>query len=104
MKSIIIKGFIGVVSSLIASGIKYSFTKEWLWNYNLPLWIWLSITIGIYLIYKLTLYIIFKWKLNNILSEYKEGVIGDSFQYTREYIKSKDKFSVYGLEPYNIKI
>lgn len=101
-----IKGiFIGVISSLIASGIvNFFFTKEWLWNYNLPIWIWLSITVGIYLIYKLTLYIIFKWKLNNILSEYKEGGIGDSFQYTWEYKKSKDKFSVYGYEPYNIKI
>ena len=100
-----IKGIIiGVISSLIASGVVYIFTKELLWNYNLPLWIWLSITVGIYLIYKLTLYIIFKWRLNNILSEYKEGAIGDSFPYTWEYKKSKGPYSIYGYEPYNIKI
>ena len=100
-----IKGIvIGVISSLIASGIIYFFTKEWLWNYNLPLWIWLSITVGIYLIYKLTQYIIFKWRLDNIISEYKEGTIGDSFPYTWEYKKSKGPYSIYGYEPYNIKI
>lgn len=105
MKKDIVRSFLlGIFSSLIASGIIYFFTKEWLWNYNLSLWIWLSITVGIYLIYKLTQYIIFKWRLNNILSEYKEGIIGDSFPYTWEYKKSKGPYSIYGYEPYNIKI
>lgn len=105
MKKDIVRSFIsGIFSSLIASGIIYFFTKEWLWNYNLPLWIWLSITVGIYLIYKLILYIIFKSRLNNIISEYKEGTIGDSFPYTWEYKKSKGPYSIYGYEPYNIKI
>ena len=105
MKKDIVRSFIsGIFSSLIASGIIYFFTKEWLWNYNLPLWIWLSITVGIYLIYKLILYIIFKSRLNNIISEYKEGTIGDSFPYTWEYKKSTGPYSIYGYEPYNIKI
>ena len=42
--------------------------------------------------------------MNDILSEFKEGYMGDSFPYTWEYKKSKGPYSVYGYEPYNIKI
>ena len=84
-----IKGvIIGVIGSLIASGIVYSFTEEWLWNYNIPV----------------IRYLIFKKRLNNIISEYKEGCIGDSFPYTWEYKKSNSPYSIYGYEPYNIRI
>lgn len=100
-----IKGIIiGVISSLIASGIFYSITEKLLWNYNLPVWLCLSVTVGVYMIYKLIKYIIFRRRLNNILSEFKEGRMGDSFPYTWEYKKSKGPYSVYGYEPYNIKI
>lgn len=100
-----IKGIIiGVISSLIASGILYSITEKWLWNYNFPVWLWLTVTVGIYLIYKLIKYLIFRRRLNDILSEFKEGYMGDSFPYTWEYKKSKGPYSVYGYEPYNIKI
>ena len=100
-----IKGvIIGVISSLIASGILYSITKEWLWNYDFPIWLWLSVTIVVYLIYKLSKYLIFRKRLNDILSEYKEGFIGDSFPYTWEYKKSNGPYNVYGYEPYNVKI
>lgn len=94
---------IGVISSLIASGILNSITEKWLWNYNFPVWLWLSVTVGMYLIYKLIKYLIFKRRLNNILLEFKEGYMGDSFTYTWEY-KSNGPYSVYGYEPYNIKI
>lgn len=81
-----IKGIIiGVIGSLIASGIVYSFTKKWLWNYNIPVWIWLIISFTAYLMYIIIRYLIFKKRLNNIISEYKEGCIGDSFPYTWEY-------------------
>ena len=94
-----IKGIIvGVISSLIASGIFYSITEKLLWNYNLPVWLWLSVTVGVYMIYKLIKYIIFRRRLNNILSEFKEGRMGDSFPYTWEYNKCKGPYSVYGYD------
>lgn len=100
-----IKGLvIGVIGSLIASGIIYFFTKEWLWNYKIPVWIWLSASSVAYLVYRIIQWIIFKKRLKDILSEYKEGVLGDSFPYTWGYKKSKGPYSVYGYEPYNIKI
>lgn len=43
-----IKGIIiGVVSSLIASGIIYGITEKFLWNIQLPLWGWLVLTLVI---------------------------------------------------------
>ena len=95
---------IGVIGSLIASGIVYFFTKEWLWNYKIPVWIWLAASSVAYLGYRIIRWIIFKKRLKDILSEYKEGVLGDSFPYTWEYKKSNGPYSVYGYEPYNIKI
>lgn len=69
-----IKGLIiGVLGSLIASGIVYFFTKEWLWNYNIPVWIWLTISVTVYLIYSFIRWFIFKKKLGDILSTFKEG-------------------------------
>lgn len=100
-----IKGLvIGVIGSLIASGIIYFFTKEWLWNYKIPVWIWLAASAVVYLVYIIIRWIILKKRLEGILSEYKEGRVGDSFPYTWEYKKSKGPYSVYGYEPYNIKI
>jgi hypothetical protein len=100
-----IKGLvIGVIGSLIASGIIYFFTKEWLWNYKIPVWIWLTASSVVYLVYRIIQWIIFKKRLKDIMSEYKEGVLGDSFPYTWGYKKSKGPYSVYGYEPYNIKI
>ncbi|MDE6083095.1 MAG: hypothetical protein K2G11_01275 [Muribaculaceae bacterium] len=104
MKNDIRNTIMGVIGSLIASGIVYFFTKERLWNYNIPVWLWLSITIGVYLIYKLSKYLIFWSRLKGILSEFKEGNMGDSFPYTWEYKKSKGPYSVYGYEPYNFKV
>lgn len=105
MKKETIKGIIiGIISSLIASGIFYTITEKWLWNYKFPIWLWLSVTVGVYLIYKLIMYLIFIQRLKGILSEFKEGYMGDSFPYTWEYKKSCGPYSVYGYEPYNIKI
>ena len=100
-----IKGIvIGVIGSLIASGIVYFFTKEWLWDYKIPVWIWLTVSVGVFLIYRIIRWFILKKRLEDILSEFKEGGLGDSFPYTWEYKKSKGPFSVYGYEPYNIRI
>ena len=104
MKKDIRNTIIGVIGSLIASGILYFFTEEWLWNYNIPVWIWCSLTIGVYFIYKYIKYRNFNKKLNDIISEYKEGAIGSSFPYTWEYKKSNGLYSVYGYEPYNFKV
>lgn len=100
-----IKGLvIGVIGSLIASGIVYFFTKEWLWNYKIPVWIWLATSAIVYFVYRIIRWIVFKKRLEDILSEYKEGTLGDSFPYTWEYKKSNSPFSAYGYEPYNIRI
>lgn len=95
---------IGVIGGIIANIIWYFFTKEWLWNYNIPVWIWGSLSIGVYVIYKFIQYRKFNKKLHGIISEYKEGMIGSSFPYTWEYRKSKGPYSVYGYEPYNFKV
>lgn len=95
---------IGVFGGIIANIIWYFFTKEWLWNYNIPVWIWCALTVGVYLIYKFIRYRNFNKKLDAILSKYKEGVIGESFPYTWEYKKSDSLYSVYGYEPYNFKV
>ena len=55
-------------------------------------------------IQKLIKNLIFRSGLNGILSEFKEGCMGDSFPYTWKYKKSKCPYSVYEYEPYNIKI
>lgn len=100
-----IKGLvIGVIGSLIASGIVYFFTKEWLWNYKIPVWIWLATSAIVYFVYRIIRWIVFKKRLEDILSEYKEGTLGDSFPYTWEYKKSNSPFSAYGYEPYNIRL
>lgn len=105
MKKETIKGIIiGVISSLIASGLIYFFTKEWIWNYNIPLWICLVLTILVYLLFKLTGYLRFKHRLQHILSEYREGYIGNTYPYTWEFRKSKGEYNVYGYEPYQIRI
>ena len=45
-----IKGIIiGVVSSLIASGIIYGTTEKFLWNIQLPLWGWLVLEIPMFI-------------------------------------------------------
>ena len=58
---------IGVIGSLIASGIVYFFTKEWLWNYKIPVWIWLAASSVAYLGYRIIRWIIFKKRLKDIL-------------------------------------
>ncbi len=101
MKKEIITGIIiGVISSLIALGL----TKEWLWNYKITLWIYLVLAIFVYLLFRLISYLRFKHKLHNVLSEYREGNIGNSYSYTWEFKKSKGLYNVYGYEPYNIQI
>lgn len=100
-----IKGIIiGIISSLIASGIIYFCTKEWLWNYHIPIWIWLTISVAVYGLYEGISYLKHVRRLKGILSEFKECAIGDSFPYTWEYKKGNGPYSVYGYEPYNIKI
>ncbi len=100
IKNIIIGVFGGVITNILW----YFFTKEWLWKYNIPVWIWCALTIGVYLIYKFIKYRNFNKKLNDIISGYKEGVIGESHPYTWEYKQSNGPYSVYGYEPYNFKV
>jgi len=70
----------------------------------MQLWIWLLLTLILYFAYKLWKYFMFQYKLHCVLSEYKEGSMGDSYLYTWEYKKSKGNYSVYGYEPYCIRL
>lgn len=98
------KGFTtGFVSSVIASGFIWLITKKLPWNILLPLWIWLSVTLLVFLLIYLICFIVRRVKIIRAISEYKEGVFGDSYEYIWEYKRSKGVYSVYGYEPYNIR-
>lgn len=100
-----IKGIIiGVISSLIASGVFYVITKKWLWNILVPLWIWLIICLCFIAIYCLWIYIRRQLRIKNTLSEYRESCFGNSYQYVWEYKQSHGKYSALGYEPYNIRL
>ena len=74
-----IKGIIiGVVSSLIASGIIYGITEKFLWNIQLPLWGWLVLTLVILFAFYLIKHLILLHKIRDVISEYTEGAFGDS--------------------------
>lgn len=69
-----IKGIIiGVVSSLIASGIIYGTTEKFLWNIQLPLWGWLVLTLVILFAFYFIKRLILLHKIRDIISEYTEG-------------------------------
>lgn len=101
-----IKGIIiGVVSSLIASGIIYGVTEKLLWNIHLPLWSWLALTLLIILAFYLIKHLIFLYKVRDIISQYTEGSFGDSYVYTWEFKRNKKgRYSVYGYEATKIAL
>lgn len=62
-----IKGIIiGVVSSLIASGIVYGITEKSLWNIQLPLWGWLALSLIIFFAFYLIKHLILLHKIRDI--------------------------------------
>lgn len=86
----IIKGIIiGVVSSLIASGIMYFITKQLLWNLSLPIWLWLVISFGLIFIIYIIRVVIRQRRIYNFISEFTEGRFGDSYEYTWRFKRSK---------------
>lgn len=93
-----IKGIlIGVVSSLIATGIVYAITI--VWNISVPVWTWLCITIGVVFLLCFIRHLIVRRRINHIISEYTEGAFGNSYVYTWKYKKSRKGFySAYGYE------
>ena len=99
-----IKGIIiGIVSSLIASGIMYFITKQLLWNLALPIWLWLVISLEIVLLIYIIRIAIREYRVYHLVSEFNEGVLGDSFVYTWRYKRSKNGFySAYGYEATDI--
>ena len=96
---------IGVISSLIASGIIYAITESFVWEFPLPLWIWLCISLVIFvLIYAIRKIVIYH-KVKNFISEYTEGAFGDSYVYTWKYKRTrKGQYSAYGYEATDIRI
>ena len=83
-----IKGIIiGVVSSLIASGIIYGITEKLLWNIQLPLWSWLALTLVFLFAFYLIKHLILLHKIRDVISEYTEGTFGDSYVYGYEATK-----------------
>lgn len=101
-----IKGIIiGVVSSLIASGIVYGITEKSLWNIQLPLWGWLALSLIIFFAFYLIKHLILLHKIRDIISEYTEGAFGDSYVYTWEFKRNrKGQYSVYGYEATKIAL
>lgn len=98
------KGFItGFISSVIASGFIWLITRKLTWNIELPLWIWLSGTLCVLMFVYLFCLLVQRVRVIRAISEYKEGVFGDSYEYTWEYKRSKGIYSVYGYEPYKIR-
>ena len=94
----------GVIGSLIASGIIYITTQEWLWNIVVPIWVWLIISLCIITFYYLCIYIRKQCYIKKVLSEYRESCFGDSYPYIWDYKKGYGEYSFWGYEPHNIRI
>lgn len=95
---------IGVISSLIASGIIYAITESFVWEFPLPLWIWLCISLGIFVLIYAIRRIVICYKVKNFISEYTEGAFGDSYVYTWKYKRTrKGQYSAYGYEATDIR-
>ena len=102
----IVKGIIiGVFSGLITSGIVYAITEQLIWTVSLPLWIWLAITAGILLVIYISRIIIREYRVYNIISEFTEGIFGDSYEYTWKFKRSKyGIYRAYGYEATEIHL
>ena len=100
-----LKGIIiGVISSLIASGIIYAITESFVWEFPLPLWIWLCISLGLLVLIYAIRKIVICYKVKNFISEYTEGAFGDSYVYTWKYKRTrKGQYSAYGYEATDIR-
>lgn len=100
-----LKGIIiGVISSLIASGIIYAITESFVWNFPLPLWIWLCISLGIFVLLDAIRKIVICHKVKVFMSEFTEGAFGDSYVYTWKYKRCrKGQYSAYGYEATDIR-
>ncbi len=96
---------IGVISSLIASGILSVITKNLIWNISLPLWIWLAITAGTAFVIYIGRIIIKEYRVYNLISEFTEGRFGDSYEYTWKFKRSKyGVYSALGYEATEIRL
>ena len=94
---------IGVISSLIASGIIYAITESFVWNFTLPLWIWLCISLSIFLLTYTIRKVVICCKVKNFISEFTEGSFGNSYVYTWKYKRCrKGEYSAYGYEATDI--
>lgn len=94
---------IGVISSLIASGIIYAITESFVWSFTLPLWIWLCISLSIFLLTYTIRKVVICCKVKNFISEFTEGSFGNSYVYTWKYKRCrKGEYSAYGYEATDI--
>ena len=94
---------IGVIISLIASGIIYAITESFVWNFTLPLWIWLCISLSIFLLTYTIRKVVICCKVKNFISEFTEGSFGNSYVYTWKYKRCrKGEYSAYGYEATDI--
>lgn len=100
-----LKGIIiGVISSLIASGLIYAMTESFMWNFPLPLWIWLCISLCIFVLIYAIRKIVICHKVKSFISEFTEGSFGDSYVYTWKYKRTrKGQYSAYGYEATDIR-
>ena len=64
---------IGVISSLIASGIVYAATEILLWNVRVPLWIWLLGSVIVLCVVQIVICLKQYFHIKNVIAEYTEG-------------------------------
>ncbi len=96
--------FKGVISSLIATGMIYAINKVCELDFSYPLWIWLSISVGILVIIYIVQKIVICYKAKNFMLKFTEGSFGDSYIYTWKYKRNRQgQYSAYGYEATDIR-
>lgn len=92
---------IGVTGGLVTFCITSTLTK--IWDIQLPLWIWSIVLVGALILGYVIHYMIFRYRVKIIISEFTESAFGDSFVYTWKYKKKTNgRYGAYGYEPTEI--
>lgn len=95
---------VGAVGSIIASPIINIANTYWSLNITSPVRIHIVIAVIICVIYFVGIYFYKLYRIKKVMKAYYESCFGDSYTYTWEYKKSCSPYSVFGYEPYNIRI
>ena len=95
----------GVVVTLIATYVYNIVTNTNLWNVHIPIWMCVSIIIGIAMLYYAIRLAVTQYRIRTFISEFTECAFGDSYVYTWKYQHSRNgRYSAYGYEATDIHI